>query len=423
MRLAFALLVLVFLGAAPAAARPKSALATSAKGVWNCTTEASTLPHDVATYRATDSAARAGSASVGFPPPPFILNHGVWFHIFYASNGDGKITPEQIAQQLTAMNQAYGAKVPTQWSPVVDTRIRFYLQGFEYIQNDDLYNSCDETLVKQPYAVSPAIYLNVYTCLMPLAVGVSTLPNSYTIQMQPIPNTNWINGIRIDPNAFAGATTTEYPQYHLGRVLVHEAGHFYGLLHPYTDGCTPNMPNDYVADTPRTADMLTGSCASLRGSWTCKQEPAGNPPDDVANYMLATDDACRDHFTAGQVAYMQASIAMYNPQLLSATADSGSIPPATPAPTPPPVAKPSTCTWSIVAQKGAPVQSGLCQLPVTIAKVSGIDMPVTAKAYKPAGWASTHLPATAYWCVPEGVLSYSTSGPTSRLWGVARCVA
>lgn len=115
------------------------------------------------------------------------------------------------------------------------------------------------------------------------------------------------------------------PDYNLGRTMVHETGHYFGLYHIWGDetGCTTsdfrNLPgtclitdatlagangDQSIGDTPNQGDenygCLSGTVANSCGS------AAG---DMYQNFMDYTNDACMTMFTAKQVARMEWVIA------------------------------------------------------------------------------------------------------------------
>ncbi|MFW5726119.1 MAG: M43 family zinc metalloprotease [Bacteroidota bacterium] len=79
-----------------------------------------------------------------------------------------------------------------------------------------------------------------------------------------------------------------------GRTLTHEVGHWLGLRHVWGDG--PCSADDFCDDTNPSSGPNRG-CPS---SFTC------DSPDEVANYMNYTDDACMNMFTQCQKTRMRA---------------------------------------------------------------------------------------------------------------------
>jgi len=104
---------------------------------------------------------------------------------------------------------------------------------------------------------------------------------------------------------FPGGTSRERQ----GGTLVHEAGHWLGLLHTFQGGCTGD--GDLVADTPPEASAGSG-CPI--GRMSC---PNSTLPDPIHNFMDYTDESCRTEFTPGQIALMHQMIGAYrsNPNI------------------------------------------------------------------------------------------------------------
>ena len=138
------------------------------------------------------------------------------------------------------------------------------------------------------------------------------------------------------PNITAASTTSEYvydgcgilsssikggttQNYNLGGTVVHEVGHWFGLLHTFEgETCDVTSWGDYVADTPQQKDSTVGCPA--RGSqdtcptsgvaegWNGGVGQGSNPytqqgysgPDNTRNWMDYSTDVCYESFTAGQ---------------------------------------------------------------------------------------------------------------------------
>lgn len=87
-----------------------------------------------------------------------------------------------------------------------------------------------------------------------------------------------------------------------GITAIHEAGHWFGLMHPW--GMYPrtacNGDGDEVDDTvPQMLETKPGTCSPWKD--TC---PLHDGFDNIHNYMDYSGDGCQNEFTPGQVARM-----------------------------------------------------------------------------------------------------------------------
>ncbi len=251
---------------------------------------------------------------------PYVFNgitHPVIFHIIHKSNGVGVIKYSALVSQINQLNLAFSGidSFNKRRKPVQsDTKIRFSIYNVTYIENNDFFDRCrlNSRQIKKENAVRPDKYLNVYTCFL-YSIGFTTGPNYQDPDnnFKGIPNNHYLNGIMIHYTAFPGGSL---PGLNKGHVLTHELGHFYGLLHPYTNGCTTGLGIDGDGlGTPRMKKNLYGPCKNYKGLDSC---PNLRGRDDVTNYMLATDDSCRDHFTENQIRFMHFNIIKYRSNLL-----------------------------------------------------------------------------------------------------------
>lgn len=93
-----------------------------------------------------------------------------------------------------------------------------------------------------------------------------------------------------------------------GAQLVHEVGHFLGLLHTFVGGCSssPAM-TDGVDDTPAEAHPRSWGVDLGDASGGCKERdtcPGAPGPDSRDNYMSYNNLSCAVKFTPGQQARM-----------------------------------------------------------------------------------------------------------------------
>ncbi|KAF8071238.1 MEP1 [Scenedesmus sp. PABB004] len=122
------------------------------------------------------------------------------------------------------------------------------------------------------------------------------------------------DGVVVHVGTLPGGTMAPYNR---GYTMVHEVGHWLGLLHVFENGCS--AAGDSVDDTPPQASAAYG-CPLQRD--TCP----GGGRDPVTNYMGYTDDACMTGFTRGQAERILAMWDVYR-------ADGGDeAPPPLPAP-------------------------------------------------------------------------------------------
>jgi hypothetical protein len=107
-----------------------------------------------------------------------------------------------------------------------------------------------------------------------------------------------MDGVEINVDGMPGGRARGY---NLGDTVVHETGHWFGLLHTFQNFCDAN--NDYVADTPAESYYAT-SCGDITN--ICNPTdlvPAPGGPgyyNPSLNFMEYTPDACMRMFTKGQ---------------------------------------------------------------------------------------------------------------------------
>ncbi len=243
-------------------------------------------------------------------PEGVVYTIPVVFHVIYENDVDN-ISREQILDQLRVINRDYRRLNPD----TVNTRAIFKGVAADAeiefaIANLDPQGNCTDgitrtysTLTGQANNnVKPLVnwdnkkYLNIWVVRainLPSSQG-TTLGYAY----KPSINQSYIfDGIviRHDQVGTIG-TSNSY-----GRTLVHEAGHYLGLDHPFNNGCNNG---DNCGDTPPVAnpsfgcDLNTNSC----------HNDSPDLVDQIENYMDYADDDCTNMFTACQVNRMRNSL-------------------------------------------------------------------------------------------------------------------
>jgi len=114
------------------------------------------------------------------------------------------------------------------------------------------------------------------------------------------------DGIILDPR-LVGVQLSSHP-FHLGYTLVHELGHYFGLLHlsvnSQPDDCSQD---DGIADTPPQSKNYFG--CPVHPSISCGQ------PSMFMNFMSLVQDDCMHLFTVDQVQKMNENIVLYRSEL------------------------------------------------------------------------------------------------------------
>ena len=221
----------------------------------------------------------------------------VAFHVIYKVDEEGHeigIPPnEQIEAQIEVLNQAYG-------------EFRFTLDSvdyFEQTEQEPWFDRCYQQnfRMKRALAISPETTLNIYSCDPHYGkwqlLGFAYLPWSF-------PEDDYRHGVVLLHSSLPGGTAVPYDE---GDTATHEAGHYFGLLHTFQNGCTE--PGDEIDDTPFEA---TAAFGCPEGRDTCPQVGL----DPIYNFMDYTDDPCMDHFTTDQDVWMIDMVELYRPTLL-----------------------------------------------------------------------------------------------------------
>ena len=140
-------------------------------------------------------------------------------------------------------------------------------------------------------------YLNIWVGEMESILGEATFPG-----MARVPEED---GVFIDVEAF-GFFCSDETNFHLGRTLTHEVGHFFNLKHIFGDVEDCNH-DDGVEDTP-LQKMRNSGCISEMKTNTCD---SGEVYEMTVNFMDYVDDECMAMFTNGQKMRMLAALNTY----------------------------------------------------------------------------------------------------------------
>lgn len=221
-------------------------------------------------------------------------------HVIYNDRDDGKLSLTEVNEQMVVLNRVFN-----------QYKIAFHRDNLIYTENNDYFiagldsNGLEDpnsVAMKTNLAVNPKEHLNIYINDCDL-LGYATFP--WHRQDNP-----QLDGVVISYGTIPDGWQVGADE---GMTLVHEVGHYFGLFHTFEGGC---QHGDLVDDTEPQEYDYTG-CPVGRN--TC----GGPRPDPVHNFMGYTDDACMNHFTAGQLGRMFWAIARHRPEFLQVPATNG----------------------------------------------------------------------------------------------------
>ena len=209
-----------------------------------------------------------------------------YFHVI-TSGKTGTISNSTLKNQLQVLNdlyKTYGFSFRLVKTTRTNNRSWYYAT----------IGSTAETNMFKKLRVGGASTLNVYFNDASGNLGYAALPMYY--DDKPVQD-----GVVVLSGSVPGGSVTYYNE---GKTLVHEVGHWLGLLHTFDtnhisrNGCLGN--GDFVSDTPRQRYPTMG-CPVRQDS--C---PNSGGLDMVSNFMDYSDDVCLTKFTTGQKNRMHA---------------------------------------------------------------------------------------------------------------------
>jgi Pregnancy-associated plasma protein-A/Viral BACON domain len=223
----------------------------------------------------------------------------VVFHVIYKTDGTGNISDNAINAQMQVLNEDFGAKAGTMGSGGYNTKIQFTLAGTTRTQNDTWFNDSGESTYKAALGWDQNRYLNVYTNSASGYLGYAYLP--------PDQAGGNLDGVVMLYESIGGRNNG-FGTYDQGRTLVHETGHYLGMLHTFDGGCSNTYSSgDLIVDTP----------AEQTEHYGCSQTSSCSSADPIHNYMNYTDDTCMTEFTMEQANRMICSLQNYRSSLFT----------------------------------------------------------------------------------------------------------
>jgi hypothetical protein len=236
----------------------------------------------------------------------------VYIHVIQGKrHGEHRINKRGARKMFWTLNGGYAGAQDQTMAP---TGVSFRLKGVSLSRNERWfhakpYSAADKQMKRKLHRGKPRV-LNIY-------VNRTSVPGQMLLGFSTFPwQRAWrrgLDGVTISDVSLPGGKATGY---NLGDTVIHETGHWLGLLHTFEGGCVGGAGGDGVADTPAEA-VPSFRCDDRDTCPILEQNPAdptGPPvdlPDPIHNFMDYSYDACMFQFTPGQGARMIAAYRYY----------------------------------------------------------------------------------------------------------------
>jgi Pregnancy-associated plasma protein-A len=254
-----------------------------------------------AAQRTLLSDATSGSARAALVLPSYAVQ--VQIHVIHGTRRhEHSVSRADARQMFRILKAGYaGAESPTS-EPM---GFQFVLRRITISRNERWYHAqpgtrADKQMKKKLHR-GTARTLNIYVTSPRypgggILLGYSKFPWQYRAHPK-------LDGVTVNVAGLPGGRARGY---NLGDTVVHETGHWLGLLHTFQGGCVGGAGGDGVRDTP--AEAVPSFVCTDRNScdiaeYTDPANPTGpmiDLPDPIHNFMDYSYDSCMYQFTPGQ---------------------------------------------------------------------------------------------------------------------------
>ena len=256
------------------------------------------------------SSARSGATAATLPSQ---IRVPVFIHVIHGNHkGEKRIKKRKARRMYRTLRYGFAG---AQNSAMANTGVVFDLRKIRIHRNEKWFHakpfSRADKRMKRKLHRGKARALNIYVNRPKL--GRQLLLGFATFPWKRVARTK-LDGVNVSEVSLPGGRARGY---NLGDTVIHETGHWLGLLHTCEGGCSGS--GDWVWDTPAEAGP-SFTCPIGRDSCPAPEpDPTNYPemgppilrPDPVQNFMDYSYDSCMNHFTPGQRDRMIAAFVAY----------------------------------------------------------------------------------------------------------------
>jgi len=234
------------------------------------------------------------------PKLPAVIRIPTYVHVIKGKHRGERVPagPKRVRNAIGILNNAMAGNQSKSSRPA---RYRFILKKIDYTKRDGwhhaFFNGPRDQRMKRALHRGNERTLNLYINgggpRNEPVLGWSRFPWEYR-------GTPRLDHVSVNFAALPGGRASGYNR---GDTLVHETGHWLGLLHTFEGGC--RGAGDIVADTPAEGEP-SFYCETTRDTCTADTEK-----DPVRNFMDYSLDSCMNQFSPGQVDRMDRAYQKY----------------------------------------------------------------------------------------------------------------